>query len=210
MAEKECSKIVSRMNAYILDCTYLYMIRVAIKILKAPSSAVEGAVEKDYEPVVCHVQHQLMRLGYAKARLGNIDFRWKVILPTTELQTERRVSNPISGVKAWLSNSLHLCDAELVCSLANPETRKVAAIVGSISNPDLTTTWQSDIHSIGNFPSDLHERTCRSEGAGDVVRGFIFLRWPASQVWIQLRCDERNWDGFGVHRRRCAEFPSDV
>jgi hypothetical protein len=113
-----------------MDCTYLYMIRVAIKVLIAPSSAVERSVEKDYEPVVCHVQHQLMRLGHARARLGNVDFCWKVILPNAELQAERRINNPLGGMKALLSNSLHLCYAELVCSLANAETRKVAAIVG--------------------------------------------------------------------------------
>ena len=65
-----------------------------------------------------------------------------------------------------------------------------------------------DIHSISNFPSDLHERTRRSEGARDVIWGFIFLRRPASQKWIQIGCDEWHWNGLGVHKR--TEFASDV
>jgi hypothetical protein len=42
------------------------MVRVTIKILKTPSSAIERSMEKDYQPVVRHVQHQLMGLGHAR------------------------------------------------------------------------------------------------------------------------------------------------
>ncbi len=76
---------VNGRNEYIQESTHLCMVRVTIKVFIAPSSAIERPMKEDYQPVVRHVQHQLMRLGHPRTGLGNVNFRRKVILPTAEL-----------------------------------------------------------------------------------------------------------------------------
>lgn len=57
-----------------------------------------------------------MGLGHASARLGNVYFRSKFILPSAELQTEQRISNHVkyheSCIVIQLTPSV-LCETRL-------------------------------------------------------------------------------------------------
>ena len=114
----------------------------------------------------------------------------------------------MSSVKKLPFHSLHLCYAKLVCVLVL-DARKVAAVVCRQKFRSRNTS-RSDVHGAGNFPGDLHQGARGGKGAGDVVRGVIFLRWPVAQIRIQIGGDKWHRDGLSIHGGGRAELASNV
>jgi hypothetical protein len=133
------------------------MIRAVANIFTTPLATIERTMEEDCQPVVRHVQHELVGLRYARICLGEINLGRKVVLPTTKLEAERYISNQLHcNTTAILFYSLHLCYAELVCFLASSKVREIAPIAADQKFQIQKRLCRVHIHDIGNIPGNLH------------------------------------------------------